>query len=88
MLDYWTSFARGVQPSSANGPTWEAFEPNRAYMIFDNAPRMARQFMPGVYELHEEIMSRRRSSGVQSWNWRAGSSAPVLPAPSGRERPQ
>jgi para-nitrobenzyl esterase len=80
MLDYWTSFSRSGQPSARNAPDWEAFAPNRAYLSFADSPRPARQFMPGVYELHEQIMCRRRASGAQSWNWRAGSIAPELPA--------
>jgi para-nitrobenzyl esterase len=35
--------------------------------------------MPGMYGLHEQIMWRRREAGTQSWNWRTGSLAPVLP---------
>jgi para-nitrobenzyl esterase len=79
MLDYWTSFARSGLPSAKNAPHWETFAPNRAYMSFADAPRSTRQFMPGMYEVHEQVMCRRRSSGTQSWNWRAGSIAPELP---------
>ena len=79
MLDYWTSFARSGQPSANKAPVWESYAPNRAYMTFVDSPRPAREFMPAMYELHEQIMCRRRSSGAQSWNWRAGSIAPALP---------
>lgn len=79
MLDYWTSFARSGRPSATNGPAWEAFAPNRAYMDFGKTPRALRNFMPGMYELQEQIMCRRRLGGTQSWNWRAGSTAPELP---------
>ncbi len=78
MLDYWTSFARNGRPIAANGPAWESFAPNAAYMNFAETPRMATHLLPGVYELQEEIMCRRRASGVQPWDWRAGSLAPVL----------
>lgn len=79
MLDYWTSFARGGQPHARNAPAWRRFSQDRAYMAFNTAPALQRQFMPGVYELHEEVMCRRRLSGAQSWNWRSGGTAPVLP---------
>jgi para-nitrobenzyl esterase len=35
-----------------------------------------------MYALHERVMCRRRAEGSQSWNWRTGSTAPVLPAQS------
>ena len=89
MLDYWSSFARSGQPSATNGPAWEPFAPNHAYMHLGETPQPLRDFMPGMYELQEQIFCRRRLSGVQSWNWRAGSTAPVLPeaAPQCTARP-
>ncbi len=82
MLDYWTSFARSGRPAGKNGPAWEPFAPSDSYMIFGEAPRPSRQFMPGMYELHEQIMCRRREGGAQSWNWRAGSIAPTISGPT------
>jgi len=79
MLDYWTSFARSGKPSSANGPAWNAFGSAGAYMDFAEAPRASTGFMRGMYALHEQVMCRRRADGSQSWNWRTGSAAPVLP---------
>jgi para-nitrobenzyl esterase len=79
MLDYWTGFARDGRPIASNGPDWETFAPNRTYVTFENAPRQSAPFMPGMYELHEQVMCRRREDGAQSWNWRSGSAAPVLP---------
>jgi para-nitrobenzyl esterase len=75
MLDYWTSFAR-------SGSAWEPFAPSRAYMEFGDAPKVSKPFMPGMFELHEQVMCRRRQDGSQSWNARAGSIAPVLPKPT------
>jgi para-nitrobenzyl esterase len=84
MLDYWTSFARSGRPSATNGPAWELFASDNSYMTFGDAPRLSKQFMPGMYELHEQVMCRRREAGTQSWNWRAGSIAPVIPGPVAR----
>lgn len=80
IIDFWTSFARTGIPSSANGPTWHPFANNEAYMEFAATPRLRNHLMPGVNELHEEIFCRRRQSGTQPWDWRAGSIAPPLPA--------
>lgn len=82
MLDYWTSFARSAEPKAANAPDWEPFHPDRAYMIFGDTPQLAQPFMPGMYELHEQVMCRRRASGKQSWDWRTASIAQPLPAPA------
>ena len=83
MLDYWTSFARGAAPVAAGAPAWRSFGDGGAYMQFADRPYLSRDLMPGMFELHEQAMCRRRASGAQSWNWRAGSTAPVLPAGDG-----
>lgn len=82
MIDYWTSFARNGAPVAANGPAWAPYAQDRAFMRFNQGAMLETQFMPGMYELHEQVMCRRRQSGAQSWNWRSGSAAPVLPAPA------
>lgn len=79
MLDYWTSFARNGVPASVNGPDWKPFADKQAYMEFADEPMLRLDLMPGVHELHEEIMCRRRAAGDQPWDWRSGSIAPPLP---------
>ncbi|WP_417464849.1 carboxylesterase/lipase family protein [Kordiimonas sp.] len=79
MLDYWTSFARDGRPVSAHGPDWQAFSNDRAYMHLGEVPVAETHLFPGMYELHEEVMCRRRATGAQSWNWRTGFIAPPLP---------
>ena len=82
MLDYWTSFARTGRPRAAGGPDWPRFMPGRNVMTFGDAPRLTSGFMPGMYELHEQVMCRRRQDGTQSWDWRTSSTAPRLPLPA------
>jgi len=82
MLDYWTSFAHSGKPRSASGPAWNPFGSTGAFMDFAGSPRPSTAFMPGMYALHEQVMCRRRAEGSQSWNWRTGSTAPLLPAPN------
>lgn len=84
MIDYWTSFARTGAPVAADGPAWTPFARDHAFMRFNQAPRLEPHFMPGMYELHEQVMCRRRQGGAQSWNWRSGATAPVLPASASR----
>jgi para-nitrobenzyl esterase len=87
MLDYWTGFARNGKPSSADGPIWKPFGPTSAVMHFGDRPNASTGFMPGMYALHEQVMCRRRADGSQSWNWRTGSTAPILPVPNSRCAP-
>jgi para-nitrobenzyl esterase len=82
MLDYWTSFARDGRPSAQAGPAWPAFGTSGAYLRLGRTPVADKRLMPGMYELHEQVMCRRRAGGAQSWNWRSGGAAPVLPGPT------
>ncbi len=82
MLDYWTSFARNGKPVSPGNAAWRPHGVEGAVMRFADVPRGETGFMPGMYALHEQVMCRRRAEGSQSWTWRTGASAPVLPAPA------
>lgn len=84
MLDYWTSFARSGVPRAHGAPRWLPFGTGRAFMSFKDTPHMRQQFLPGVFDLHEKIMCRRRKSGAQSWDWRVGAYASVLPETPGQ----
>jgi para-nitrobenzyl esterase len=80
LIGYWTSFARSGRPEAADAPAWPAFGEAGAYMAFEAEPRAATGLMPGMYELQEEVVCRRRASGDQAWNWNVGLAAPRLPA--------
>lgn len=77
--DYWVSFARDGVPRSAGAPDWPDSGDEGAYMLFDGAPQVASDLLPGMFELNDEIVQRRRAAGNVPWNWNVGMAAP-LPA--------
>ena len=81
MLDYWTSFARTGTPSAANQPAWPAYGSEHAYLAFEDAPHVKTHLMPGMYELNEEVVCRRRAQGGIPWHWNVGLASPPLPPP-------
>ena len=80
MTQYWTSFARAGTPEAAGQPAWPPFGPAHAYMAFTGQPDPSENLLPGMYELHEATMCRRRASGDTAWNWNVGLLSPPLPA--------
>jgi para-nitrobenzyl esterase len=80
MIGYWTGFARSGAPSAADQPQWPAYGSTRAYMTFADAPQPGIHLMPGMYELHDQVVCRRRSKGGIAWNWNVGMVSPTLPA--------
>jgi para-nitrobenzyl esterase len=77
---YWAAFARDGVPDPQGLPAWEAFGADRAYMAFTDAPRPGTQLLPGMYELNEQVVCRRRAQGNTPWNWNVGIISPPLPA--------
>ncbi len=80
MLDYWSSFARTGQPVAAGAPAWPAYAPVGSYMDFTDAPHPADHLLPGMFQLHETVVCRRRADGTIPWNWNVGLWSPPLPA--------
>ena len=79
MISYWASFARTGIPVAPGEPDWPTFAPHESYMHFAKRPEVATDLMPGMYELNEEVMERRRRAGNQQWRDDVGVAAPVLP---------
>jgi para-nitrobenzyl esterase len=84
MLAYWTSFARTGRPVAKGEPDWPAFDANEPFMLFSDTPKVSRHLMPGMYELVNEVVCRRRASETQPWNWNVGLASPSLPDKSGK----
>lgn len=79
MLEYWTSFAKSGEPHARGHLDWPAYGADRAYMHFADEATPRKGLMPGMFELNDEVVCRRRAQGDQSWNWNVGIVAPTLP---------
>ena len=79
MVRYWTAFARDGVPSAAGQPAWRPYGEGRAYMAFAEVPKPGHHLMPGMYELNEQVVCRRRAKGGVPWNWNVGIVSPPLP---------
>jgi para-nitrobenzyl esterase len=80
MAGYWAAFARDGSPSAAGQPKWQPYSADRAYMAFQDSPQPGTHLLPGMYELNEEVVCRRRAQGGIAWNWNIGIVSPPLPA--------
>lgn len=80
MLAYWAAFARDGAPSAPDQPAWRAYGDARAYMAFDRSPIPGEHLMPGMFELVESVICRRRAHGGLPWHWNVGVVSPALPA--------
>jgi para-nitrobenzyl esterase len=80
MLGYWAAFARDGVPSATGKPQWRPYGTERAYLAFEDAPLPKTHLLPGMYELNEKVVCRRRAAGHIPWNWNVGLASPPLPA--------
>lgn len=85
MMGYWVSFARDGKPDATGWPAWRAYEPDKAYMLFADGPQDLAGLFPGRYELHEEVMCRRRATDLP-WHKDLGVAAKPMPVPHDRRR--
>lgn len=79
MVTYWANFARTGEPFASGAPDWPAFGEQEAFMVFDERPFPASDVLGDRYDLHEEVVCRRRAAGDQQWNWNVGLASPPLP---------
>ncbi len=86
MSEYWTSFAKLGEPRARDQLDWPAYGTSGAYMHFAEKPTPRTRLMPGMFELNDEVVCRRRAHGEQAWNWNVGIVAPALPPRGGCAR--
>ena len=67
--DYFVAFAKHGKPDPEGRPVWPAYQLDaRHYMAFRNGMAIAgTNLLPGVFELYDEIVARRRSRGEVAW---------------------
>ena len=78
MVAYWTSFARDGQPKATGSSDWAPYGEAGAFLRFETAPVPGVDLLPGMFELHEAAVQRRRDAGDQPWNWNTGLASPRL----------
>lgn len=78
LVGYWSSFASEGRPIARNEPDWPAYGTTDAYMAFRDVPYPSEDLLPGMYELHETAVCRRRVSGQAPWHWNVGLISPQL----------
>lgn len=82
IMGYFTSFARDGVPAARGAATWQPYGEGRVYLEFRETARPARHLLPGMFELHEEIVARRRAAGTQPWYVNVGLASPAVPPPA------
>ncbi len=80
MAEYWANFARSGAPRATGQPIWQPYRDARAFMAFTDAPKPGTHLLPGMFELNEQVVCRRRAQGDTAWNWNIGIVSPPLPA--------
>ncbi len=80
MLLYWAAFVRDGTPNANGQPPWQPYGAGRAFMGFADKPQPGKHLLPGMYELNEQVVCRRRAQGGIAWNWNIGTASPLLPA--------
>lgn len=80
MVAYWTSFASVGRPTADGEPDWPPYGSSRAFMLLGETPQPSENLFPGMYELNETVVCRRRASGTIPWHWNVGLVSPPLPA--------
>ncbi len=81
MIGYWVSFAKTGKPTSPGYPAWRPYSDDQAYMLFSDRPQLRHDLLPGMFEMRNEVVDRRRRAN-QQWFIKVGVAAPPLPPKS------
>lgn len=84
MIQYWSNFAKTGTPVADNQPDWPSYGTEKAYMLFGENPQPSKNLLPGMYELHEETVCRRKESDKSPWHWNTGLASPILTKQDGK----
>ena len=79
LMSYFTSFARDGAPVAPGEAAWPPYGEQRAYLDIRESARTARDLLPGMFELHERVIARRRAAGTQNWYVNVGLASPPVP---------
>ena len=79
LMSYFTSFARDGVPAAPGACAWPAYRDDRAFLELRAPPRSMQHLLPGMFELHEEVIARRRAAGTQHWYVNVGLASPPVP---------
>lgn len=63
LLDYWTSFAATGRPESVYGPVWSSYHQDQSYLDIGQTLTSRTDPMPGMFELHEQLVAQRKTAG-------------------------
>lgn len=83
LVDYWSSFVKDAVPVAENQVSWVPYNHEKSFMYFGEKPSVSKKLLPGMYELHEEVVCRRRKAGTIPWHWNIGVISPSLPPVNG-----
>jgi para-nitrobenzyl esterase len=67
-------------PTAAAQPPWAPYARHRSFLHLGAQAHAGTQLLPGRFELHEEVIARRRAAGNQNWYINVGLAAPVVPS--------
>ncbi|GAA0629100.1 carboxylesterase family protein [Brevundimonas kwangchunensis] len=77
LVRYWASFVRSGRPVADDAAAWSPYGEARSVLAIREAPSSETHLYPGMFELHEAAVQRRKVAD-QAWNWNAGLASPSL----------